>query len=206
LDVEAAAYVQLGTPNSKPVAEPEGLAPCPLKGPAQPATRPAWQQAAKVVRKAAAKRAHVQEDRSRSREPANEAAVSRASAAQSLKNLVQALQFTLPACCLCEGCHVCDSRCLLNATSCLTGLAAQRASDSEQGKECSPSPLRQQDAAATPRRIPSRLQPWACQRCTLDNSGALAQCGACNAARPSGSTRGDHVCMPSHVKLGCKLL
>lgn len=36
------------------------------------------------------------------------------------------------------------------------------------------------------RRIPSRLQPWACRLCTLENEGSAARCEACRSSRTSG--------------------
>ncbi len=36
------------------------------------------------------------------------------------------------------------------------------------------------------RRIPSRLQPWACRLCTLENEGSAVRCEACRSPRTSG--------------------
>ena len=33
------------------------------------------------------------------------------------------------------------------------------------------------------RRVPSRLQPWSCQACTLENPGRLTKCEACEAPK-----------------------
>jgi hypothetical protein len=33
------------------------------------------------------------------------------------------------------------------------------------------------------RRVPSRLQPWACELCTFENQGSAARCGMCEAGR-----------------------
>ena len=56
-------------------------------------------------------------------------------------------------------------------------------------------------AAQRPRRIPSRLLPWACQLCTLENTGTAVRCKACRSPRTERSTHG-LPCLPKCCSAG----
>jgi hypothetical protein len=80
-----------------------------------------------------------------------------------------------------------------------TGSAAEAKSSEREVSHVRP-------GTAERRRIPSRLQPWSCGACTLENPSAATHCEACSTAKPpptSASGGGDSTAQ--HGELSTKL-
>ena len=192
-------------PDSQPTEESPGKRSWDGMLPSQQNDARKQQRPLTLLRAAAAKRALDRDGAGRKAKPAKQP---RSGDSPFLQNTVATSGLRLPLMIYIEHClasHVNQAKYQLlhSLADCFTGSAAERRPGARPSikQEQGLATPRDLDGAQGPRRIPSRLLPWACQRCTLDNAGTAVQCKACRSHRNEKSTQGLS-CLFNFYRLG----